>query len=78
MSETITLTLALTKEEAKGLAVLMNAANSDAFVSALSLWKDEGTRLQWPTERAGNVYQIPRMYEAIPKVDEPPCSTPWS
>jgi hypothetical protein len=55
MSETITVTLTLTKEEAKGLAVLMNAANSDACVNAVSWWKDEGSRLRWPAEHSGNV-----------------------
>jgi hypothetical protein len=75
MSETITVTLTLTKEEAKGLAILMNASATirDACVDAVSLWKDEGTRLLWPTEQSGNVYPIPRMYAAVPKVDDEPA-----
>jgi hypothetical protein len=71
MSETITVTLTLTKEEATGLAVLMNRVNTDTLVDAVSWWKDEGTRLLWPTEQSGNVHPIPRMYPSVPKVDEP-------
>jgi hypothetical protein len=73
MSETITVTLTLTRDEAIGLAILVNASPTirDACVDALELWKSEGSWLEWPAEHSGNVLSIPRMYEVAPKIDEP-------
>jgi hypothetical protein len=73
MSETVTVTLTLARDEAIGLAILVNAAAiiRDASVDALALWKSEGSRLEWPAEHSGNVRSIPRMYEVTQDIDEP-------